>query len=283
MKAKRSRLDPDLVVLRPAEETQPSQSRRTTLTNSGLRTTTTSRPRKRRLPPIALLGLALLASPGCAVRPFGKSPETRLREDVQGSIERDARPKADAAGTGSIWTPLATTILAGDTRAARAGDLVTVKIVESTKGSQEAKTDLSKDGKVSLATPALGGFEKRLAKRFTNFDPEKIMDTSTEKTFKGDGSTSRETSVLAFVTARVLGVYPNGDLAILGHKDVEVNHERQVLTIVGIVRAEDLDSSNTVGSDRIAELGVHLGGRGDINDQQREGWLSRLIQKVWPF
>src|SRR5207249_2445433 len=127
--------------------------------------------------------------------------------------EHDTRPKADATGTGSIWTPIATTILAGDTRAARPGDLVTVKVVESTKGSQQAKTDLSKDGKVTLAAPVLGGFEKRLAKRFTNFNPEKIMDTSTEKTFKGDGATSRETSVVAFVTARVLGVYPNGDLA----------------------------------------------------------------------
>jgi len=33
----------------------------------------------------------------------------------------------------------------------------------------------------------------------------------------------------------VIGVYPNGDLAIIGNKDVDVNHERQVLTIAGIV------------------------------------------------
>src|SRR5207247_3116403 len=110
-------------------------------------------------------------------------------------------------------------------------------------------------GKLALAAPVLGGYEKRLVNRFTNFNPDKIVDTTTQKTFKGDGATTRETTVVAFVTARVLGVYPNGDLAILGHKDVEVNHERQVLTIVGIVRAEDLDSSNPVSSDRIAELG----------------------------
>lgn len=229
------------------------------------------------------MGSVLLLAPGCALRPIVRSPEARLRDDVEARRLHELRPASPIVQEGSLWTEVATTALAGDTRAARAGDLLTVNIVESTKGSQEAKTDLNKDGKVSLSAPVLGGYEKRLQNRFTNFNPAQILDTSTQNAFKGDGATSRETSVVATVTARVLGVYPNGDLAILGHKDVEVNHERQILTIVGIVRAEDLGTANTVSSDRIAELGVHLGGRGDINDQQREGWLARLILKVWPF
>ena len=116
-----------------------------------------------------------------------------------------------------------------------------------------------------------------------NLNMADIVETATQKAFKGDGATTRQTSVIGSVTARVIGVYPNGDLAIIGNKDVDVNHERQVLTIAGIVRPDDLTSDNTVTTDRLAELYVHLGGRGDINDQQREGWLSRLIQKVWPF
>ena len=230
-----------------------------------------------------VLASMLLLAPACALKRAFKSPETKLREDIEASRVKTERPAPPIATLGSLWTEIATTSLAGDTRASRAGDLVTVNIVEDTKGSQEAKTDLNKDAKLSLKTPILGGFEKRLTNKFTNFDPTDILETSTQKAFKGDGATSRQTSIVATVTARVLGVYPNGDLAILGHKDVEVNHERQVLTLVGIVRAEDLGTGNSVSSDRVAELTVHLGGRGDINDAQREGWLSRLIQKVWPF
>lgn len=234
------------------------------------------------MPALAIVSMALAAS-SCAHVPFQRSPESRLRDDVLESRMRYAPAPPPIAEQGSLWSEVATVSLVGDTRAYRPGDLVTINIVEDTKGTQQATTDLTKDATLSLKAPVLGGYENRLTNKFPNFNPAQILDTSTNKAFKGDGATTRETSVVAAVTARVLGVYPNGDLAILGHKDVEVNHERQVLTLVGIVRAEDLSSENSVSSDRIAELGVHLGGRGDINDAQREGWLSRLIQKVWPF
>jgi len=227
--------------------------------------------------------VAALAATGCVHRTAYRSPAEHLRVDVERSETRYPPLLPAVAETGSLWTEVGAMGLAGDTRASRPGDLVTVRIVEATRGSQEAKTDLNKDAQLSLATPSLAGYEVRLQNKHPNFNPLSILDTSSGKAFAGDGSTSRVTTVVATVTARVLGVYPNGDLAVVGQKDVEVNHERQILTVVGIVRKEDLGPDNTVTSDRIAELGMHLGGRGDINDAQREGWLSRFVQKIWPF
>jgi flagellar L-ring protein precursor FlgH len=237
----------------------------------------------RRIPALVALGLAMIASPACLIQNTVKTHEEQLTDDLVRAHELDGRQTSPVSTKGSLWNQTAQLGLAADTKACKAGDLVTVKVVEETKGSQQATTDLNKDGKLQLAAPTLAGWEKTLMEKNPNLDMSNIINTTTQKAFKGDGATTRQTSVIGSVTARVIGVYPNGDLAVVGNKDVDVNHERQVLTIAGIVRPEDLASDNTVTTDRLAELYVHLGGRGDINDQQREGWLSRLIQKVWPF
>lgn len=232
---------------------------------------------------LPLLTLALACLPACALRHPAKPAVERLQEDLERS-HRDALITATpVSATGSLWIDPEGTSIFSDTRAARSGDLLTVNLVENTHGSQQAGTDLSRDGNLSFKTPALLGWEKRLVAKHPNFNPDQVLETSTQSNYKGDGSTSRTTEVVGAVSARVIGVYPNGNLAVVGHKDVEVNHERQVLTLVGIVRPDDLGPDNSIDSDRLAELYVHLGGRGDIDDQQRQGWLTRLINKVWPF
>src|SRR5881628_649566 len=82
---------------------------------------------------LILMGFVLVFAPGCAIRPIMRSPEARLRDDVEERRLHELRPASPIAQQGSIWTDVATTALAGDTRAARAGDLLTVNIVESTK------------------------------------------------------------------------------------------------------------------------------------------------------
>ncbi len=233
-----------------------------------------------------VLGFGVLLAAGalsCAARGPARAPANRLLDDLERAQKIAAQAGSGQQSRGSLWTDASALSLVGDVRASRAGDLVTIRIVEDTKGSQQAKTDLNKDAQLSLSAPTLGGYEQRLVEKWPYFNPAQILETNTQKAFKGDGATTRETSVEALVTARVIGVYPSGDLAVVGHKDVTVNHERQVLTIVGIVRATDLSSDNSVSSTRLAELTMHLGGKGDVDDAQREGWLSRMIQKVWPF
>ena len=60
------------------------------------------------------------------------------------------------------------------------------------------------------------------------------------------GSTSRTGQLQAYVSARVIQVFPNGDLGIEGVKEVTVNRERQILRIRGIVRTRDVSPNNVV-------------------------------------
>jgi flagellar L-ring protein precursor FlgH len=55
------------------------------------------------------------------------------------------------------------------------------------------------------------------------------------------------------------------------------------MTLAGVVRPRDISSDNIVQSTYIADAQISYSGSGIINDRQKPGWLTRAIDKVWPF
>ena len=87
----------------------------------------------------------------------------------------------------------------------------------------------------------------------------------------------------AQISARVIQVLPNGNLVVRGSREITVNYEKQYIIVQGVVRPEDISPENTVLSTYIADAKIDYTGKGDLSRQQRQGWLSRLIDVIWPF
>ena len=86
------------------------------------------------------------------------------------------------------------------------------------------------------------------------------------------------------LTARVSAVLPNGAMLVEAAKDVQVNSERQTITVRGIVRPADIGAGNTVRSDRLGQLEVHVNGKGVVGDAiKRPFFLYRLLLGLLPF
>jgi flagellar L-ring protein precursor FlgH len=82
----------------------------------------------------------------------------------------------------------------------------------------------------------------------------------------------------------VVNVLPNGYLVVEGVKRVQVNSENQVITVRGVVRPYDLDPTNSVPSDRVAQMEIQVNGKGVIGDSIRRPWfLYRLLLGLLPF
>ena len=80
------------------------------------------------------------------------------------------------------------------------------------------------------------------------------------------------------LTARVTHVLPNGGLVVEASKDIQVNSEHQTITVRGVVRPADIDTTNSVQSDRLAQLEVHVNGKGVVGDAiKRPFILYRLL------
>ena len=127
------------------------------------------------------------------------------------------------------------------------------------------------------------GLENRFPSGSNFFNPFSSVQSDYSNTFDGSGSTARSGDLTAYMSARIIQVLPNGNLVIEGNREVRVNNENQIITLTGIVRPRDISSANVVQSTYLADARISYSGTGVLNDQQRPGWLARILDKVWPF
>ncbi|MGZ3580537.1 MAG: flagellar basal body L-ring protein FlgH [Syntrophales bacterium] len=189
-------------------------------------------------------------------------------------------------------TPLPGTIWAGentgnslfsDRRARLLNDVVTIVVSENSVGGNNANTNTSRDTNTNATINSLLGVESGildlLRKGTTNIS---VAGTSTNS-LKGVGQTNRDGNLTATMSAKVVKVLANGNFLIEGRKQVTINAEDQYLILTGIIRPDDIATDNTILSQYIADAKIVYTGKGVVDDKQRPGWLTRIVDWVWPF
>jgi flagellar L-ring protein precursor FlgH len=195
---------------------------------------------------------------------------------------------------GSLWQDNA--YLNGmfiDTKARNIGDIVTVQIEESAKATNKANTETERSSGLEAGIEKLFGLEDWWTNKIlTNvkgdwprIDPfgNPSIKGNMKSEFEGDGETSRSGSLDAFITCRVVDVLPNGNLKIVGTREVMVNYENQMIILSGSIRPRDIAENNVIKSKFVSDAKIAYSGSGVINDRQRPGWLTNLMNTVWPF
>jgi len=194
------------------------------------------------------------------------------------------KEREDPADKASLWQEVKSRDLFQDLRAYQVGDLVTVNIVETARASKKANTNSARKSSIDAGISNMLGIESQLDKLApSGFSNSSMFKTSMTNSFDGSGSTSRDESMTASITARVVRVMPNGNLYIKGTRQVKVNNETQFITLSGLIRREDISPDNTVLSSYIADASIDYTGSGTVSDKQRAGWLGRAVDFVWPF
>lgn len=185
---------------------------------------------------------------------------------------------------GSIWQgENARNALFADKKARYVNDIVTIIVNEVSSGGNKASTNTSRDTSTSAEITALLGFDKAILDGNSNMGTSIGLGGTSVNSLKGKGDTTRGSNLVARLTARVVNVLDNGNLVIEGKRQLNVNAENQYLILSGIVRPEDITTDNVVASQYIAEAKIVYTGDGVINDKMRPGWLTRIVDWVWPF
>jgi flagellar L-ring protein precursor FlgH len=194
--------------------------------------------------------------------------------------EAEARSAEAAATTpGSIW--LAGSRLADsarDLRASQIDDVLTIVVAEQASAVTTGATKTQRSSSTKNSVTALAGLAKA-AGPWAN-----LAGLSGDTQLSGQGTTSRVTTLSTTLTARVTHVLPNGGLVLEAAKDIQINSEHQTITVRGVVRPADIDSTNSVRSDRLGQLEVRVNGKGVVGDAIRRPFiLYRLLLGLLPF
>lgn len=164
--------------------------------------------------------------------------------------------------------------LLADTTARQKGDIITVLIRESQKTDQTESQELTQETSLSAVLKTLDlkpGMLSTLPK----------AEASSTRSFKGDGTLASERTIEARITALVVDVMPNGNLVIEGRRTVQVDDEVKRMVISGLVRQQDITSSNTVLSENIAEATVRIEGSGPLHRAANRGLVGEIFDAIW--
>ncbi len=160
-----------------------------------------------------------------------------------------------------------------DKKAYRTDDILTVVITESANASSQSGTNTTKQNDLSLQ--GMGGTGA------LKFLPSLGASAGSKVDYDGQAGTTRVGSLDAKISARVVQVLDNGNLVIDGSKIVEINDEKEIIKISGIVRPQDIEANNVIYSYNVADAQITYSGKGVATTGQRPGFFARMFN--WMF
>lgn len=162
-----------------------------------------------------------------------------------------------------LYSPATFNAPASDHRAQRPGDNLTVLVTEMTTATSDARTSTDKNGSLS------GSMDFHSRQQKAAF--------SVGDTFDGGGTTEASDKLVASLTVVVRSVDPNGYLRVAGRQVVNINGERQTLSVAGRVRPQDIAPNNTVLSSQLSDARISYTGKGMLGESQRPGIFTRFL------
>lgn len=236
----------------------------------------------------------LLALPACMVperlADVGKAPDLApIENPTQRSGYRPVSlPMPDpepviSAGANSLWREGARGFFR-DQRARRVGDVLTVNVTISDKAELTNETSRSRQNRDDMGMTGFFGLQNKLEEWLpAPIDPSSLVDLNSALNNAGRGEVNREESIEMNVAAIITQMLPNGNMVIEGRQEVRVNFEVREVLVAGIVRPEDITPANTIPHQKIAELRVAYGGRGQITDVQQPRYGAQILDILLPY
>jgi len=167
-----------------------------------------------------------------------------------------------------------------DARASRVGDILTVNITIDDQASIDNATTRTRSNSEDMNMNKMLGLETLIPDSLT---PGDLVNTTGSTSNAGTGKVDRSESISLIVAAVVTQTLPNGNMVIQGKQEVRVNFEVREMTIMGVIRPEDISSTNTIDHTQIAEARISYGGRGQLTDFQQPRYGSQLFDIIFPF
>ena len=166
--------------------------------------------------------------------------------------------------------------LISDTTARNTGDVLTVVISETQTIKNQEKTEFRKDARLDASLNTWTVFEDL-------FDTLPAVSGSSNRGMISDAKYDKQGVLQTRISVLVIDVMPNGNMLVEGRRRIVMDQETKTIRFTGIVRPYDVTSLNTVLSENVANASIAYEGQGPLTATTGRGWLSELLDFVWPF
>ena len=190
-----------------------------------------------------------------------------------------ARPHHTGVHNGSIYSEGNAITLFETQRARHVGDILTVNLEERFTGAKKASSTGRKlnNTNVSNATTFGQPFDLGNGKNLA-------FELNSTTNFNGEGESKLNNTLNGTISVTVFHVLANGDMKVRGEKWLKINQGEEFVRLTGTVRPADVRPDNTISSLKIANARIEYSGVGQIDDNNRQGWLARFfVSRWWPY
>jgi len=215
---------------------------------------------------------------------LAKGPKLLTSQPMGQSLEEYIRRASSSIATtgstaGSLWTGQSQfSNLAADYKAYKLGDLITINVIESTSAQASGTV------KTQRQYAATSGISQLFGVIGARSGIANLISPSSQEALAGQGQTASSSTLTTSLTGTIVAVLPNGFLVVEAGREVEVDNQRQKVTLRGIVRPGDLAQDNSVPSTQVGDLTIEVQGRGVISDGvRRPNILTRTVMKLLGF
>jgi len=204
--------------------------------------------------------------PPPAVQTFTEFPQVPLNND-----------------TNSLWTTSANSLLSMR-RAKSVGDLLTVVVEMDDQASMQNSLQATRGTNEDFNLDALFGLPEWANGVLPNgASVSPGIDYNRNSSLNGSGAINRAEKVTFRLAARVIGLEPNGNLVIQGYQRTRVSNEIRVLTVTGVIRAQDITRMNTVTYEKIADAQLSYVSSGQATEPVKKRLVPRVLDTIVPF
>ena len=159
------------------------------------------------------------------------------------------------------------------------GDVLTIILQESTTATKAATTNTKKEDSVDFGSPTIFGKTPTY-----NGNPVLGLNLAPKRAFTGGADSAQSNTLKGEITVTVVDVLPNNNLVVQGEKWFTLNQGKEYIRIAGVVRPQDVDTSNKVVSTKLADAQITYSGEGMLADSNSQGWFTRFLNSSWwPF